>query len=51
MYTMRLVVHPILADMHLSGTLLEQQPDGEYVALATWSETVPISDWALSERG
>lgn len=49
MYTMRLVVHPILGSLHLSGAVAVQDDEGEWSALATFSEVLPLDDLGLSE--
>jgi hypothetical protein len=49
MYTLRLVVHPLLGSLHLSGALAVEDDNGEWSTLATFSEVLPMDDVALSE--
>ena len=44
MYTMRLVLHPILGSLHLSGAIARETAVGEWETVATWSETIPPSE-------
>jgi hypothetical protein len=43
MYTLRLVVHPILGDLHLSGAIAAETAAGEWETVATFSEVLPVS--------
>lgn len=49
MYTMRLVIHPILGSLHLSGALAGETAEGDWETVATFSEVLPLSDEALSD--
>ncbi len=45
----RLVVVQVMDQWHVSGAILEDQPDQGWTSLATFSQDVPISDAWLSE--
>ena len=49
MYTLRLVVHPILGHLHLSGAIAGETDTGDWETVATFSEVLPMSDEALDE--
>lgn len=49
MYTLRLVVHPIMGQMHLSGAVARETFVGEWEQVATFSETLPVPDSMTGE--
>jgi hypothetical protein len=49
MYTLRLVLHPVLGSLHLSGAIASEDDLGDWSTLATFSEVLELDDVALSE--
>jgi hypothetical protein len=48
-YTLRLVVHPIMGQMHLSGAIARETFVGEWEQVATFSETLPVPEAMSNE--